>query len=85
MALMAVAENIVRTVLSKRYPSLRYSDKRVRALSEPAPLPPSLNLGIGEKLAHIDVPGKPHQEAPQVEEHKQHGNAHLHVKLSESL
>ena len=64
MALMAAVENLVRPLLARRFPALQYSDSRVRGIHEPAPLPKSLNLGVGDKLAHLDLPGKPSQPGP---------------------
>lgn len=64
MVLMAIAENLVRMSLCNRFPALQYSDTHVRAMREPAPLPKSLNLGVGDKLAGVDFPGKPIQSGP---------------------
>ncbi|KAK9797380.1 hypothetical protein WJX73_007847 [Symbiochloris irregularis] len=67
MAIMAVVENIFRTSLCKRFPRLAYSDERVKKLHEAHPLPVHLDLGVKEKLAHLDVPGKPAKLAPEDE------------------
>lgn len=67
MAIMAVVENIFRMSLCKRYPRLAYTDQRIRNLHEAHPLPVHANLGLKEKLAHLDVPGKPDHLAPEDE------------------